>query len=360
MAVTTAWSVRASSHLTSARLTGGRWLATMAVLSAASLLTLLACLQFGVERIGLADMVTILAQTLRVGETPGDAAPAQVILLQIRLPRILLGFLVGGCLAAVGVGLQAFLRNPLADPYVLGVSSGAALGAAAAILLKLDALAPGLVPVSAFAGSLLSLLVLYRIAASYGHLPVHTLLLGGVIINALCSALIMFVTSLVDPAQAFRIIAWLMGTLSSPDYMTLGWLAAYLAVGGVLLFRQARALNLLTLGEDSARSLGVEVERVKRTLFFVTALLSGAVVAASGLIGFVGMAVPHAVRMVVGADHRLLMQASALAGGALLVAADTVARVILAPAELPVGVVTALVGAPFFLYLLMARKGGTT
>ena len=357
MAVTTAAGIRASSALAAARLTGGRWLATMAVLSAVCLLTLLTCLQFGVERIGLADMVTILARALRPSETTGDAIPAQVILLQIRLPRILLGFLVGGCLAAVGVGLQAFLRNPLADPYVLGVSSGAALGAAVAILLKLDALAPGLVPASAFTGSLLSLLALYRIAASYGHLPVHTLLLGGVIINALCSALIMFVTSLVDPAQAFRIIAWLMGALSSPDYATLGGLAAYLAIGGALLFRQAFALNVLTLGEDSARSLGVEVERVKRILFFVTALLSGAVVTASGLIGFVGMVVPHAVRMVVGADHRLLMPASALAGGALLAAADTVARMILAPAELPVGVVTALIGAPFFLYLLMARKG---
>jgi iron complex transport system permease protein len=338
-------------------LTRGRWWSTLAALAGTSLLILLVCLQVGVERIGLADLAAMLLRALRQEAASDTAATAQLILVHIRLPRILLGFLVGGCLAAVGAGMQALLRNPLADPYVLGISSGAALGAATAVLLKFGSVLPAAVPLCAFGGSLLALLVLYRLAVSYGHLAVHTLLLGGVIVSALCSALIMFLTSLADPARAFQIIAWLMGTLSAPDYHTMGWLALCLLAGHVLLFREARALNLLTMGEESARSMGVDVEWVKRRIFVVTALLVGVVVSVSGLIGFVGMVVPHAVRMVVGADHRLLLPASALAGGALLVAADTVARVIVSPAELPVGMVTALVGAPFFLYLLIARKG---
>jgi iron complex transport system permease protein len=250
------------------------------------------------------------------------------------------------------------LRNPLADPYVLGVSGGAAVGASLAIVTGLSTAGVIWLPLSAFAGSLLSLALLYRIAAVYGYLSVHTLLLAGVIINALFSALIMFLTSLMDPAHAFRVLSWMLGSLAAPDDLSLSVVAGLLALGGALLARQARALNLLTVGEDSAQSLGVDVERVKRSLLVTTALLTGAVVSVSGLIGFVGMAVPHAVRMLCGADNRLLMPACAFAGGIFLVVADTVARTALAPAELPVGVMTALVGAPFFLYLLIARKGG--
>jgi len=350
-----------ASHLTVSVLTPGRWMATMLVLTGASLLTLLVCLKFGAERIGLAEAIEILARAFRGGDAVAESAgSAGVILLQVRLPRVILGFVVGGSLAVVGAALQALLRNPLADPYVLGLSSGAALGVSVALVVGLSAvsLALPLLPLSAFAGSLLSILLVYRVAVSYGHLPVHTLLLAGVVLNTLFSALIMFATSLMDPAQSFRIISWLMGTLSAPDYQALAVLALYSLVGGILLVRQARPLNLLTLGEETARSLGLEVEQVKRRLFFLAALLTGAVVSVSGLIGFVGMAVPHAVRMVLGADHRLLMPASVLVGGTFLVAADTVARTVLAPAEIPVGVITALVGAPFFLYLLISRKGG--
>jgi len=348
-------------RITASVLTPGRWMATMVVLTGASLFALLVCLQFGVERIGFAETIEILARALRDGDPGAESAGSTgVILLQVRLPRLLLGFLVGGCLAVVGAALQALLRNPLADPYVLGLSSGAALGVSVALVFGLGtvSLALPLLPLSAFAGSLLSILLVYRVAVSYGHLPVHTLLLAGVVLNTLFSALIMFATSLIDPAQSFRIISWLMGTLSALDYQALAVLTLYSLVGGVLLIRQAWPLNLLTLGEETARSLGVEVEQVKRRLFFIAALLTGAVVSVSGLIGFVGMAVPHAVRMVIGADHRLLMPASVLVGGTFLVAADTVARTALAPAEIPVGVVTALVGAPFFLYLLISRKGG--
>jgi iron complex transport system permease protein len=340
-------------------LTSTRWMATVSALAAASVVTLLICLHFGAERISPVEAATILWRALQDGRPAAESlGSSAVILLEVRLPRLVLGFLVGGCLAAIGVTLQAMLRNPLADPYVLGVSGGAAVGASLAIVTGLSAAGAVWLPLSAFAGSLLSLALLYRIAAVYGYLSVHTLLLAGVIINALFSALIMFLTSLMDPTHAFRVLSWMLGSLAAPDNLSLSVVAAFLAIGGLLLARQARALNLLTVGEDSARSLGVDVERVKRTLLVTTALLTGAVVSVSGLIGFVGMAVPHAVRMLCGADNRLLMPACAFGGGMFLVVADTVARTALAPAELPVGVMTALVGAPFFLYLLIARKGG--
>ncbi len=342
-------------------LTSRRWVATMLTLAGVSLLVMIASLRFGTEEIGFADSARILFQALRYGETGIDSpGSSSVILLQVRLPRVLLGFMVGGCLAAVGVGLQALLRNPLADPYVLGISSGAALGAAVAMLVGFGktVLALSAISLCAFLGGLLSLVVVYRIALSYGHLPVHTLLLAGVILNAIFSALIMFVTSTMNPNRSFGMMSWLMGTLTAPDYPALVVLTVYLFVGGLILFMQTRPLNILTLGEESARSLGVEVERVKKTVFFTSALLTGAVVSVSGLIGFVGMVIPHAVRMVIGPDHRLLLPASAVVGGIFLLAADTAARTLLAPAEIPVGVITALAGGPFFIYLLMSRKGG--
>ena len=342
-------------------LTVRRWVATLLGLGAAGLFVMIGCLQFGAEDIGFFEVASILGRAVQSSHpSQASSETAQVILLQVRLPRVLLGFMVGGCLAAVGVGLQALLRNPLADPYVLGISSGAALGAALAILLGIGTtiFSISTLPLFAFAGGLLSLVVVYRIAASYGRLPVHTLLLAGIILNAIFTALIMFITSIMGPNRAFGMMSWLMGTLTAPEYPALGVLAIYLLVGGLILFRQARALNLLTLGEESARSLGVEVERAKKVVFFTSALLTGAVVSVSGMIGFVGMLIPHAVRMTIGADHRLLLPASAVVGGTFLMAADTVARTIMAPAEIPVGVVTALVGGPVFVYLLMYRKGG--
>lgn len=342
-------------------LTNRRWVTTMLTLAVASLLVVIGSLRFGTEEIGFTDLARILIGALRYGETGIDSLGASsVILLQVRLPRVLLGFMVGSCLAAVGVGLQALLRNPLADPYVLGISSGAALGAAVAMLLGVGktVLALSAISFCAFLGGLFSLIVVYRIALSYGHLPVHTLLLAGVILNAIFSALIMFITSTMNPNRSFGMMSWLMGTLTAPDYPALVVLTVYLFVGSLILFMQTRALNILTLGDESARSLGVEVERVKKTVFFTSALLSGAVVSVSGLIGFVGMVIPHAVRMVIGPDHRLLLPASALVGGMFLLAADTAARTLLAPAEIPVGVITALAGGPFFIYLLMSRKGG--
>ncbi len=320
---------------------------------------LLTCLQFGTQWIGLSQVVDLLTRAVREGSVDSETiGTTGVILIQVRLPRLLLGLLVGACLASVGVVLQALLRNPLADPYVLGVSSGAALGVALAILLGIGTsfLALSALPLCGFAGGLLSLVVVYRMAASYGRLPIHSLLLAGVILNAIFSALIMFVTSIMEPNRSVGTMTWLMGTLTAPSYPALAVLTLYLMGGLFLLFKQARRLNILTLGEESARSLGVETEQVKRVVYVVSALITGAVVSMSGMIGFVGMVIPHAVRLILGVDHRLLLPASALVGGMCLMAADTLARTLLTPAEIPLGIVTALAGGPFFIWLLVWRK----
>jgi len=265
---------------------------------------------------------------------------------------------VGGTLAAVGVTLQALLRNALADPYVLGVSSGAALGAAVAILLGVGAMSfvVPMLPIFGFAGGLGALALIYRLAQSHGRLPIHSLLLAGVILNAVLTAVIMFITSIMDPARSAGLMAWLMGSLTTQGWSGVIGIVLYVAVGTGLLLYYAPLLNLLTQGEETARSLGIDTERIKKRLFLLTALLTGAVVSVSGMIGFVGMVIPHMVRMAAGSDHRLLMPASVLVGGMFLVLSDTVARTAFAPAEIPVGVVTALAGGPFFLYLLLWRK----
>lgn len=334
-----------------------KWMAASGGLGALSLVVFVVCLGFGTETIPFSQVARILAQGL-LSAREAQESPHYVILWQVRVPRVLLAFMVGGSLAAVGASLQALLRNPLADPYVIGISSGAALGAAVAVLfgVGLSMFSVSVLPVCAFLGALVALLIVYRIAVSYGSFSIHTLLLGGVVLNAIFSALILFLTSLADPYKASGMYAWLMGSLTGPDFQTVFVLAGYLLFGTCVLIRQAPALNLLTLGEEAARSLGVEVERVKRVLFAASALVTGAVVAFSGLIGFVGLIVPHAVRLAFGADHRVVLTASGIAGGTFLMVADTAARTLLSPAEIPVGVVTALVGGPIFLYLLVQRR----
>lgn len=340
-------------------LTFQRWITIIGSLLAASLVVCLLGLQFGATKL---DMGTVLSALSgwpsggALGKAGTDTSA--VIMLHIRLPRVLTGFLVGGSLAVVGVALQALLRNPLADPYVLGVSSGAALGVSLAMLFGIGttlAFLPGL-PLFGFIGGLLSLVVMYELARSRERLPVQSLLLAGVILNAILTALIMFITSIMDPNRSAGLMAWLMGSLTLSNYGILSMFALYVVGGASFLLRKAQVMNILTFGEETARSLGVETEQVKKRLFFLAALLTGAVVSVSGMIGFVGMIVPHAVRLLVGSDHRVLLPASMLAGGMFLVAADTVARTILAPAEIPVGIVTALTGGPLFLYLLLWRK----
>ena len=328
-------------------------------LLAASAAMLVLCSRFGAVALSGSDLLAVVWQLITIGHVDSAATePAGVILLQVRVPRVLMGFLVGGALAVVGVTLQALLRNALADPYVLGVSSGAALGAAIAMLMGIgvtSVLVP-MLPVWGFAGGLIALALIYRLAQSHGRLPVHSLLLAGVILNAILTAVIMFITSIMEPARSAGLMAWLMGSLTAPGWAGLFGTALYVTVGAALLLQQAPVLNVLSQGEETARSLGIDTERTKKRLYVLAALLTGAVVSVSGMIGFVGMVIPHAVRMAIGSDHRLLMPASALVGGMFLVLSDTVARTAFAPAEIPVGVVTALAGGPFFLYLLLWRK----
>jgi iron complex transport system permease protein len=285
------------------------------------------------------------------------SSPDHAILFAARLPRVLMGVAVGATLAAVGAALQALVRNPLAEGGTLGISGGAAFGAILALVLSYRfGWGPGVVPLAGFAAALVSTLTVYRLGQMHGRLEPFSLLLVGVIFNTFWSALILLVNSVVNLYQTRSILFWLVGSLEAPTYYEVAAVTAFGAGGFAWLMWHARDMNLLSLGDDSARDLGVEVDRVRRAIFIATSLMIGAAVSVSGMIGFVGLIVPHILRLAFGADHRLLLPASFLAGGAFLVAADLAARVLIAPAELPVGVITALCGGPFFIYLLR-REG---
>ena len=287
------------------------------------------------------------------------------ILFRARLPRVLLGIAIGGGMAACGVVLQALLRNPLACPQMLGVSGGASLGGILGLIFFPNWLLPiagGLlgeiswVPLAAFLGALLSMILVYRFSLFHGRLHPYHLLLSGVIFNSFVAALIMFLNSIVDFYQAQGLLFWLMGSLSTRAYLTVAFIWAYVVMGFLWLWAKGLPLNLITLGEETAMQLGVETGALQRQIFIASSLMIGAMVSVSGMIGFVGLMIPHVMRPIVGSDHRLLLPASFLAGGIFLAWADTLARIMLAPAELPVGIVTAFFGAPFFL-LLLYREG---
>ena len=282
----------------------------------------------------------------------------RIILLETRLPRVLLAAVVGGALATAGVVLQGLLRNPLAEPHLIGVSGGAALGAVVAVIVAgRTAFTEGAVlPLAAAAGALLSMAVIYRMALVHGRLQPYVLLLAGVVYNAFAGALIMCVNAVADFYQAQGILYWLMGNLATQSYRLVLLVGVYVAAGAGWLLWHTRQLNVLALGEEAALQLGVDVDRVRRATFLGASFLVGAVVSVSGMIGFVGLIVPHVMRLLIGADHRLLLPASLLAGAIFLIWADTVARTALGVVEIPVGVVTALCGGPFFVYLLK-REG---
>jgi iron complex transport system permease protein len=290
-----------------------------------------------------------------------SANPDAEILFRARLPRVLLGAAIGGGMAACGVVLQALLRNPLACPQMIGVSGGASLGGILGLILFPHWLLPiagGLlgeiswVPLTAFFGALSSMVLIYRFSLFHGRLHPYHLLLSGVIFNAFIAAVIMFLNSIVDFYQAQGLLFWLMGSLSTRAYLTVGFIWAYIVFGFLWLWTKGLSLNLITLGEEAAMQLGVETSALQRQIFVASSLMIGAMVSVSGMIGFVGLMIPHVMRLIVGSDHRLLLPASFLAGGIFLCWADTLARILLAPAELPVGIVTAFFGGPFFLFLL--------
>ncbi len=272
------------------------------------------------------------------------------ILYDIRLPRILLGACVGASLAVAGAGLQSLLRNPLAEPYLLGVSNGAALGTMLAFVLfqSLEFTRP----VLAFAGAGLATFAVYRMAKSRAGMNVERLVLSGVIVTTFLSSVIVMLTTLLDAAKLRSFTFWLLGDLSQATRNGVYLSLAAVIIGTVVLMSQARALNLMMVGERDAFDFGVEVGRVRMLVFGASSLVVGAAVAASGSVGYVGLIVPHLVRLSVGSDNRLVVPFSAIAGAIFVVFADTIARTAIAPRELPVGAVTALIGAPMFIYLL--------
>jgi iron complex transport system permease protein len=304
-------------------------------------------------RVGAVGLTT--AEVLAAVQGIGD--PSNVAIVQrLRLPRAALAALVGGSLAVSGAVFQALLRNPLAEPYVLGVSGGAAVGAVIAIAVVGFAASSGMVALAAFGGAVMAVAAVFRIAAGAGRaLDPRVLLLSGVVSGALFNSVIMLVLTFAD-ADSFRsAVFWMMGSFSSASWRAVGTLALAAIPALAVLIALARPLNLLSIGEETAAVLGVDTERAKLLAFATASLLTGAAVAVSGVIGFVGLVVPHVVRLLWGPDHRFLIPASLLLGAAFVVLVDAIARTIAAPTELPVGVVTALLGVPFFVYLLRRR-----
>ena len=281
-----------------------------------------------------------------------------IILLQVRLPRLLLAALTGATLSLTGAVFQALLRNPLADPYILGISGGSALGAVIAMGFGLHLMLIGfqIVPIFSICGALLTILFVYNFSRIGNYLPTQTMLLAGISLQAMLSALILFLQTLLDPLQLMQVFTWLMGNIPTPEYRNLLWIFLYVVLAIGVILPQARHLNALTLGELDAQIVGIDVERLKKILFFACSLLTGSIVALTGLIGFVGIIVPHLLRLTIGPDHRRLLPACVIFGSIFMVVADTLARVLLSPTEIPVGVITALIGGPFFLFLLWKNK----
>ncbi len=322
------------------------------------LISMVLSASIGVADISSADTGRIILERvlgISAGEEVEDSWRA--IILNIRLPRVILGLLVGASLATAGVAFQGLLQNPLADPYTIGVSSGAAVGATLAFLLPLAGLVPQVlvVPVFGFLGGGAALFAVYQLAKVGGKVPVVTLLLAGVVISSFLSAIISIL--MIFAGEALRgIFFWLAGGLAGRGWSHVAIITPYFLLGSSILFFYTRDLNLILMGEEAASSLGVEVERVKKIVLIAASGVTAAAVSVSGMIGFAGLIVPHAMRIVVGPDHRYLLPASALAGGIFLIWADVFARMFLAPSEIPVGIITAFLGAPFFMYLLRKKR----
>lgn len=292
-----------------------------------------------------------------IGGASDEVFWARVVLLEVRLPRVLVAFLVGSALAVSGAALQGLFRNPLADPSVLGVSASAALGAQAVIFFGWSARHPFFVPLAATLGALGAMLVLLGLVRQSGPAALELLVLGGLALGqvAVAASALLLSLSITDYSLARRMLQWMLGSLDGRTWMHVAWGLGPVAVGVAWLVSQARELDAAALGDVTALSLGVDVRRVRRSVILATSLLSGLAVAMAGIVSFVGLLVPHLLRRAVGARHRVLLPASALGGGILLVIADLLARRTIAPFELQIGVVTAALGAPWFVVLLQQR-----
>nr|WP_239551086.1 iron chelate uptake ABC transporter family permease subunit [Halanaerobacter jeridensis] len=286
-----------------------------------------------------------------------DVGVHETIIFKIRLPRVLLAGLVGLALATSGTVFQALLKNPMADPYVIGISSGASLGATLGLVLDLEFefLALNTIPLFAFLGAVITVFIVYKLAQVGDKISVSTLLLAGVAVGAFLSALVSLLMVFNNDSMQ-QIVYWMMGSLSSKGWQQVEMIWLYIIGGYIIIHLFAKDLNVLLLGAETAQSLGLEVEFLKKILLVTASLLAGAAVAGSGIIGFVGLIIPHLVRLLVGPDHRILIPSSALVGAIFLISTDIFARTVIAPTEIPVGIITSLFGGPFFLYLLNKKK----
>jgi iron complex transport system permease protein len=327
--------------------------AVMALLTAGLFAAIVAGTAFGAVSVPPSEVVTALGRALR-GLPTGLAG---TLILDVRLPRVLLAALVGASLAGAGTLYQALFRNPLADPYILGISSGAGLGAMIALVLTAGATALrfGAVPVAAFAGAMLTMLLVVRLANVRGRLDPTSLLLAGVALSYTLAAVTSFVMVLAREQMA-AIVYWMMGGFSAATWGYVWMIAPMFLLGVAVPLLSTRELDLMLLGDERAGHLGLSVERFKLVMLAAASLLTAAAVAVAGLIGFVGLMVPHMVRLVLGPDHRRLLPASLLTGAIVLVLADLIARTIIAPIEIPVGIVTAVLGGPFFIWLLVSGE----
>lgn len=330
-----------------------RGVAAVVVLACALVLALVAGVALGAVRVPPGEVIGAVARAVS-GQSAG---PADTVIVGLRLPRVLLAALVGASLALAGVLYQALFRNPLADPYILGVSSGAGLGATLALAVLGGGYAARSVgvPAGAFAGAAATMLLVVRLATRKGRLDPTSLLLAGVAISYTLAAVTSFVMVFERESMA-TVVFWMMGGLQRASWGHVSVLAVMFALGASVPLLYHRDLDVMLLGDERAGQLGVSVERFKLLALGAASLVVAGAVSVSGLIGFVGLMVPHMVRLAIGPNHRVLLPASALAGGVVLVVADLLARVVLAPAEIPVGIVTALAGGPFFVWLLVRKE----
>lgn len=335
----------------------------LVLLALALLFAAIASLGIGAATIGISKTIAVLAESIGIGTA--DVAPHErAVILLVRLPRVLLAILVGAALASSGALMQGLFRNPLADPSLVGISAGAALGAALVIVLEGQIpfelpplLSRALLPIAAFLGAQIGGVILHRLSLFEGRTVVTSMLLAGIGISAMAMAGTSALTYVATDEQLRSLSFWAMGSLGGATWKTLPVIAPLLVAGVGSVMALAGPLNAMLLGEAEAHHLGVDVERTKRRALLLTSLMVGASVAICGVIGFVGLIVPHLIRLMFGPDHRFLLPAAALFGPALLLLADLVARTLVAPAELPIGVITAIIGGPFFLSLLRTRHG---
>jgi iron complex transport system permease protein len=338
-----------------------KWVFTNLLLLLILIVSIVICTAIGPVRIPVLEVFRIVFGRLVIFHNfiQDDFDPGWVsIIWNIRLPAILLGVLVGTALASAGTAMQGLFKNPLADPFIIGVSAGAAFGAAISIAVLDSYIAIDvfyLTPISAFVGALLAVYLVYNIAREKNRISVTNLLLAGIAVNLFLSAL----TSLliyIYIADARRALFWLMGSLGASRWTEVQLVAPIIIVGVIAIIFYSKELNILLLGDETAKNLGVDTERVKKIVLFLATLVTAAAVTVSGVIGFVGLIIPHMMRLIVGPDHRILLPTSALMGGIFVIWCDAIARVAIAPGQIPVALITSILGGPFFIYLLWRRK----